>query len=184
MCRLESELVEEIAKDVLEKLNRVHLGDIEEEIARYEELGKLQYEFAHQIPTQENFKNVYATNQRITQLKMERNLRMLRLTPDMLSHIQQSSEYEIVEKIAMDVLEKLNGVDVGDLEFKIGRLEELAQIQKEYSEQISSFDNTENYEATLKRIIQLQMEKKFRMLRLPPDLLSHMQISPKTKHYF
>lgn len=89
-----------------------------------------------------------------------------------------------MEEIAKDVLEKLNGVYVGDLDNKIERLEELALLQEEYSDQIFSSENRKNHQATLERIIQLKMEKKFRMLRLSPDLLSHMEISPATQNYF
>ncbi|XP_028792565.1 TMV resistance protein N [Neltuma alba] len=88
--RMESELVEEIAKDVLEKLNRVYVGDIDEKIAKYEELAQLQNEYARKLPSIDNFHKVDITKQCIVQLQMERNLRMLRLTPDMLSHVQQS----------------------------------------------------------------------------------------------
>lgn len=90
-CRLESELVEEIGRDVLEKLNRVYVGDLDQQIAKYEQLAQLQDEYSRRVPTAENFYNVSMTNKRITQLKMERNLRMLRPTADMLSHIQGSS---------------------------------------------------------------------------------------------
>jgi hypothetical protein len=36
---MQSELVERIAKDVLEKLNHVYVGDIDEEINKYEQLS-------------------------------------------------------------------------------------------------------------------------------------------------
>ncbi|XP_054809006.1 disease resistance protein RPV1-like [Prosopis cineraria] len=89
--RMESELVEEIVKDVLEKLNRVYVGDLDEQIAKYEQLAQLQNEYARKLPSIQNFQQVEITKQRIVQLQMERNLRMLRLTPDMVSEIQQSS---------------------------------------------------------------------------------------------
>jgi hypothetical protein len=41
-------------------------------------------------------------------------------------------ESEIVEEIAMDVLGKLNRVYVGDLDEQIKKLEQLAELQKQY----------------------------------------------------
>ena len=38
---MESELIEKIAKDVLEKLNRVYVGDLDQQIAKYEQLVQL-----------------------------------------------------------------------------------------------------------------------------------------------
>ena len=78
-------------KDVLEKLNRVYVGDIDQQITKYEQLAQLQYEFASKIPSIENFQQVEVTKQRIIQLQMERNLRMLRLTPEMVSEIEQAA---------------------------------------------------------------------------------------------
>ncbi|TKY69748.1 TMV resistance protein N [Spatholobus suberectus] len=89
--RMESELIERIAKDVLEKLNRVYVGDLDQQIAKLEQLAQLQHQFFQNIPSVENLKNHKATVQRITELKMERSVRMLRLSPDMLSHLEDSN---------------------------------------------------------------------------------------------
>lgn len=89
--RMESELIEKIAKDVLEKLNRVYVGDLDQQIAKLEQLAQLQHQFLQNIPSLENVRNHRATVQRITELKMERSVRMLRLPPDMLSHLENSN---------------------------------------------------------------------------------------------
>lgn len=88
---MESELIEKIANDVLEKLNRVYVGDLDQQIAKLEQLAQLQHQFYQKIPTFENLQNHSATVQRVTELKMERSIRLLRLTPDMLSHLGNSS---------------------------------------------------------------------------------------------
>ncbi|CAK8536863.1 unnamed protein product [Lathyrus sativus] len=86
--RTELELVEEIAMDVLEKVDRVYVGDLDHEIDKLEKLAKLQNEFYHRIITVDNLNKYNATVKRITELKMERSLRLLRLTPDLLSHLE------------------------------------------------------------------------------------------------
>ena len=88
---MESELIEKIAKDVLEKLNRVYVGDLDQQIAKYEQLAQIQFQFFHNKPSIDTYKNHQATLQRITELKMERSVRMLRLSPDMISHLGGSS---------------------------------------------------------------------------------------------
>jgi len=87
---MESEVIEKIANDVLEKLNRVYVGDLDQQIAKLEQLAQLQHQFYKQITTFENLQNHRATVQRLTELKMERSVRMLRLSPDMLSHLTDS----------------------------------------------------------------------------------------------
>lgn len=82
--RMESELMEKIAKDVLEKLNRVYVGDLDQKIAKYEELAKLQYQFFVSTLNTVDLNKHDATARRVTELKMERSLRLLRVTPDML----------------------------------------------------------------------------------------------------
>ncbi|MCI47281.1 TIR-NBS disease resistance-like protein [Trifolium medium] len=84
------ELVEEIAMDVLNKLNRVYVGDLDQQIAKLEQLAKLQYEFYERAPTIEDFFKYKATDQRITELNMERSLCLLRLSPDLLSHLESN----------------------------------------------------------------------------------------------
>ncbi|TKY69749.1 TMV resistance protein N [Spatholobus suberectus] len=95
--RTEIEIVEEIAKDVLEKLDRANVSDLDHQITKYEQLARLQHQYFQSIPTVENIQNHRATVQRITEIKMERSMRLLRLTPDMLSHMENSraNEYNI-----------------------------------------------------------------------------------------
>lgn len=87
---MESEVIDKIANDVLEKLNRVYVGDLDQQIAKLEKLAELQYLFYTKIITVENLEKHNATVQRLTELKMERSVRMLRLSPDMLSHLNDS----------------------------------------------------------------------------------------------
>ncbi|OIW02113.1 hypothetical protein TanjilG_26653 [Lupinus angustifolius] len=89
--RTELEIVEEIAMDVLQKLNRVDVSDLDHQIKKYEQLAELQHQYFETKPSLENWRNHQATVERITQLKMERNLRLLRLTPEMLSHMGNST---------------------------------------------------------------------------------------------
>ncbi|TKY69746.1 hypothetical protein E2542_SST06028 [Spatholobus suberectus] len=76
---MESELIEKIANDVLDKLNRVYVGDLDQQIAKLEQLAQLQHQFYQNISSFENLQNHRATVQRVTELKMERSVRMLRL---------------------------------------------------------------------------------------------------------
>ncbi|KAI5437346.1 disease resistance protein RPV1 [Lathyrus oleraceus] len=85
--RMESELLDKIAKDVIEKLNRVYVGDLDYQIGKLEQLAKLQHEFYYSIITVDNLNKYNATVKRITELKMERSLRLLRMSPEMLSHL-------------------------------------------------------------------------------------------------
>ncbi|KAK4261196.1 hypothetical protein QN277_004230 [Acacia crassicarpa] len=94
------------------------------------------------------------------------------------------TEHEMVEEIAKMVLEKLDRAYVGDLDLQIEKLEQLAQLQEEFSKEVSSSENERNHKANLARISRLKLEKKFRMLRLPPQLLSHLEISQSTNSYF
>ncbi|KAK7362139.1 hypothetical protein VNO77_04242 [Canavalia gladiata] len=70
-----------------------------------------------------------------------------------------SMESEIVEKIALDVLEKLNRVHVGDLDRQITKYQQLAQLQ------LKSF-NLIGYNQTIDHIKKLEVERDFRLLRL------------------
>ncbi|XP_057448349.1 TMV resistance protein N-like [Lotus japonicus] len=88
--RTEYETVEEIAMDVLQKLNGVYVGDLDHQITKYEQLAQLQHQYFQSIPSHENWKNHQATVQRVTELKMERSIRLLHLTPDMLAHMENS----------------------------------------------------------------------------------------------
>ncbi|XP_020218356.1 TMV resistance protein N [Cajanus cajan] len=90
--RTEFEIVEEITKDVLEKLDRANVSDLDRQIAKMEQLARLQDQFYHSIITVENLKNRNATIQRVRELKMERSIRLLRLTPDMLSYMNQNND--------------------------------------------------------------------------------------------
>ncbi|XP_027187551.1 toll/interleukin-1 receptor-like protein [Cicer arietinum] len=78
---MESELVERIGRDVLEKLNHVYVGDIDEEINKYEQLSNLQ---AMNLMRGSGFNTqlwheLQATNQHIGQLRMKKNVILLRL---------------------------------------------------------------------------------------------------------
>ncbi|XP_027362363.1 TMV resistance protein N-like, partial [Abrus precatorius] len=88
--RTELEIVEEIAMDVLQKLNHANVSDLNHQIKKYEQLAQLQEQYFQSKPTSDNWKNHNATVERITELKMERSIRLLRLTPDMLSHMENS----------------------------------------------------------------------------------------------
>lgn len=94
MYRTEAELVEEIAMDVFEKLNRVYVGDIDKEINKLEQLAQLQLQFYKSYNSFNNRESHEATVERISELKMKRSVRMLRLTPDMISYLQDSDVYE------------------------------------------------------------------------------------------
>ncbi|KAG5050616.1 hypothetical protein GYH30_002795 [Glycine max] len=89
--RTEFEIVEEIVKDALEKLDRANVSDLDRHINKMEQLARLQHQFYEDIGTYENMLKRDATVQRVTELKMERSIRLLRLTPDMLSHLGNSS---------------------------------------------------------------------------------------------
>ncbi|CAJ2647813.1 unnamed protein product [Trifolium pratense] len=86
--KTELEIVEEIAMDVLNKLNRVYVSDIDQQIAKLQQLAKLQYEFYERVPNIDEYYKYKATDQRIAELNMERSLRLLRLSPDLLSHLE------------------------------------------------------------------------------------------------
>ncbi|XP_045810024.1 disease resistance protein RPV1-like [Trifolium pratense] len=80
--RMESELLEKIANDVIEKLNRVYVGDLDHKIAKLEQLATLQYQFYNKVAGLENVNKYNATVRRITELKMERSMRLFRLSPE------------------------------------------------------------------------------------------------------
>ncbi|XLT52842.1 hypothetical protein HN873_045446, partial [Arachis hypogaea] len=84
---VEYEIVEGIAKDVMEKLNHVYVGDLDEQIRKFEQLAELQEQYYNAITNVENLQIYQSTLERITQLKMERSIRLLRLTPDMLPYV-------------------------------------------------------------------------------------------------
>ncbi|XP_061336956.1 disease resistance protein RPV1-like [Gastrolobium bilobum] len=94
------------------------------------------------------------------------------------------TEYEIVEEIAMDVLQKLNGVCVGDLDHQITKYEQLAELQHQYFQSMPAIDNWHNHQATIKRITELKMERSLRLLRLTPDMLSHIENSRANNSIF
>ncbi|KAG5017311.1 hypothetical protein JHK85_023447 [Glycine max] len=81
---LESEIVEEIAKDVLQKLNRVYVGDLDQEIAKYKQLATHQWRYFLRAPHAAGlFQNYQATLKHIDKLEMERHHRLLRTPPNM-----------------------------------------------------------------------------------------------------
>lgn len=78
---MESELVERIARDVLEKLNHVYVGDLDVEINKYEQLSNLP---AMNLMQGSGFNSqlwhdLQATNQHLGQLRMKKNVILLRL---------------------------------------------------------------------------------------------------------
>ncbi|KEH19866.1 TIR-NBS-LRR type disease resistance protein, putative [Medicago truncatula] len=90
----EAELVEEIAMDVLQKLKHVYVRDLDHQITKLVQLAQLQLQYYKSIDTYENQLSHEATVQRITELKMKRSVRMLRLTHEMLSYMKDSEAYE------------------------------------------------------------------------------------------
>jgi len=78
--------------DVLNKINRVYVADLDRQIAKYEELAKLQYQFFESTLNILDLNKHNATVKRITELKMERSLRLLRLSSDMLSDLENSDK--------------------------------------------------------------------------------------------
>ncbi|XP_027346412.1 TMV resistance protein N-like [Abrus precatorius] len=89
--RLESEIVEEIAMDVLQKLNRVYVGDLDQEIAKYEQLANHQMRYFQSTPHPAHWQNHQATVKHIRKLQMERHRRLLRIPPDMNSEPSDSN---------------------------------------------------------------------------------------------
>lgn len=78
---MQSELVETIAKDVLQKLNYVYVGDLDEQINKYEQLSNIQ---ARNLMCGSGFnsqlwRDLQATNEHLRQLRMEKDTRLLRL---------------------------------------------------------------------------------------------------------
>jgi len=92
--RTEAELVEEIAMDVLQKLNRVDVGDLDHQITKLEQLAQLQLQYYKSIDTYENQVSHEAIVERLTELKMKRSVCMLHLTREMLSYMKDSEAYE------------------------------------------------------------------------------------------
>ncbi|WJX87991.1 hypothetical protein P8452_70121 [Trifolium repens] len=68
------------------------------------------------------------------------------------------TESELVEEIAMDVLQKLNRVYVGDLDDQINKLEQLAQLQLQYYKSIDTYANKLSHEATVERVTELKID--------------------------
>ncbi|XP_020209593.1 TMV resistance protein N, partial [Cajanus cajan] len=92
--RLESEIVEEIAKDVLQKLNRVYVGDLDQEIARYGQLARHQMGYFQSTPDAAHWQNYQATVKHIRKLQMERHHRLLRIPPNMYSEANSNANNE------------------------------------------------------------------------------------------
>ncbi|KAL5061524.1 hypothetical protein RYX36_023261, partial [Vicia faba] len=86
----ESELVEVIAKDVMQKLNYVDVSDLSKQITKLEQLAELQLQYYKTISNYRNKESYEATVERITELKMIRSIRMLRLEPEMISYMEDS----------------------------------------------------------------------------------------------
>ena len=89
--RLESEIVEEIAMDVLQKLNRVYVGDLDRQIAKYDQLAKHQMQYFQSTPHPVHYQNYQATVKHIRKLQMERHHRLLRIPPNMYAHADDTN---------------------------------------------------------------------------------------------
>lgn len=93
-------------------------------------------------------------------------------------------EAELVEEIAKDVLQKLNHVDVSDLDKQITKLGQLAKLQLQYYKSRSDSIYEESYDATVERITELKMIRSIRMLRLEPEMISFMKGSEAYERFF
>ncbi|XP_027192658.1 toll/interleukin-1 receptor-like protein [Cicer arietinum] len=89
--RLESKIVEEIANDVLGKLKRVFVGDLDEQIKTHEQLAKLQMQYFKGTPHSEHWKSYQTTVHQIRKLQMERHQRLLRIPSNMSSQPNDSN---------------------------------------------------------------------------------------------
>lgn len=85
--------MEEIAKTVLEKLDRVYVGDMDLQIEKLEQLARLQEEFSEKVFSSDNQRNYEATLERIKRVKMEKKLKMLHLTSHLLANMEISKAY-------------------------------------------------------------------------------------------
>lgn len=88
---MESEIVEEIAVDVLGKLNRVFVGDLDHEIKKYEQLAQHQMQYFQGTPHATHWQNYRASVQHIRKLQMERHQRLLRVPTNMYSQANDSN---------------------------------------------------------------------------------------------
>ncbi|CAL0299191.1 unnamed protein product [Lupinus luteus] len=82
--RTESEIVEGIAMKVLEKLDRVYVGDLDQEIKKNEQLLEAQKQY-HSVALgydRQIGKELQATKLRIAKLKYDRSVRLLRFHSD------------------------------------------------------------------------------------------------------
>jgi len=95
----------------------------------------------------------------------------------LIDFVWNRTEFEMVEEIASDVLEKLNRANVSDLDMQIAKMEQLAQLQREFYKKITTYENLLKRDATIARIIELKMERSVRLLRLPPNMLSYVRRS-------
>lgn len=88
---MESKIVEEIANDVLGKLKRVFVGDLDEQIKTHEQLAKLQMQYFKGTPHSEHWKSYQTTVHQIRKLQMERHQRLLRIPSNMSSQPNDSN---------------------------------------------------------------------------------------------
>jgi len=88
---LESEIVEEIAMDVLGKLNRVYVGDLDQQIKKYEQLAEYQRQYFMGTPHSAHWERFQETGKQIRKLQMERHHRLLRIPSNMHSQTDDSN---------------------------------------------------------------------------------------------
>lgn len=88
--RLESEIVEEIAMDVLEKLNRVYVGDLDKEIDKYQQLAKHRKQYYDATPRPSHLRSYEEATEHVRKLQLKRHERLLRLPLEMYSHTNDS----------------------------------------------------------------------------------------------
>ncbi|KAL5061534.1 hypothetical protein RYX36_023271 [Vicia faba] len=177
MNRNESELVEQIAKDILQKLDSItsrglerrintytqiaqqklekslqtdNLADMEELITTLYQLAELKLEKASSLNDSSVWGDVMATHEHILQLKQEKWMR---------THSANDLESELVEQIAMDMLQKLDSMTSRGLERRINTYTQIAQQKLEKSLRTGNLADMEELITTLYQLAELKLEK-------------------------